>query len=135
MKLYWAAPAQLNEYQPQIRRIGERVNDPELFERIMEELYQTRAFLFKPKTDPCCIVLRPVQGPGVLIWVAVSAGRCDWRRYALEIDLLARKIGAEFSECLSVRAGFAKKMPPLGYKPAPTQWNGVDVTRWRKDYV
>lgn len=135
MRLYLAAPEQIDEFQQQVRDIGERVNDPDLFEHIKEDLRRQRAFLFRSKTEPAMLVAKPVSGPGVLIWVGVSLGRCDLRRYMLEVDLLSRKIGARFVEFLTVRKGFAKKMPALGYHPTPSEWNTVPLTCWRKEYV
>lgn len=113
-----------------INRIGERVNDPDLFKNIKEACLNKRAFFFA--FEKGFFVLRPRPG-AVLVWVAASYSPANRLAVQSIIEDLVREIGGQCIEFWTVRPGFNRVARSLGYSPAPDIWRGVPVTVWRKN--
>lgn len=131
MRLRLAAAEAIKSKVAEISRIGESVNDPGLYQRIEEACLKKRAFLFVSQDG--FLVLLPVAGPGVLIWVAHSHDAVDRPLYSGEIDALAKDIDAKQISFWSNRKGFHRIAPRYGYTSRPDVWMGKPITVWTKN--
>ena len=130
MQMTLADPRTITTKAAEITRIGDRVNDPSLYHRIEQACLNRRAFLFV--ADAGFVVVKPVPGPGLLVWVAHADRPADQERYQAFIEQLASDIGGRFIRFLSNRRGFKRLAWRLGYVPAPGLWQGHPITIWTK---
>ena len=100
MNLRLATPSRIQDCKYQITKIGNAVNDPEMFERVKEACLDRRAFLFVGPEG--FTVLKPIAGPAVLSWCSHTNRRADLFMYQQEIERLSRMIQAEWIEFWTV---------------------------------
>lgn len=129
-KLRLANPTAIKDKAAEINRIGASINDPKLFKRIEEACLNQQAFLFVSPDG--FLVLKPVTGPGVLVWAAHSIRKTNRLTYFFEIEQFARDINAQHVTFLSRRKGFHKIAPLYGYSPRPDVWMERPITVWIK---
>lgn len=130
MKLHLVDPSTINSRAAEISRIGASVNDPTLFIRVKEACLNRRAFLFVSQEG--FVVLQPVIGPGVLIWIAHSDQAVDRLSYLCELERFARDISAKHLTFWSARKGFYRIIPRYGFTSKPAEWMGKPITVWTK---
>lgn len=133
MKLRLADPAAIKSKVAEISRIGSSVNDPNLYQRIEEACLNKQAFLFLSQDG--FVILKPVSGPGVLVWVAHSYSAVDRLSYIYEIERFAREIDAKHLTFWSNRKGFFKIIPQYGFTSLSAQWMGEPITVWSKRII
>src|SRR5690554_3944953 len=126
MKLHLVDPSTINSKTAEISRIGAAVNDSNLFSRIQEACLSKQVFLFMSKDG--FVVLKPVTGPGVLIWVAYSAKKTDRLSYLYELERFAHDINAKHLTFWSNRKGFQKIIPQFGFIARPAKWMDRPIT-------
>lgn len=130
MKLRLADSSAIKSKITEITRIGSAVNDPKLYQRIEEACLNKQAFLFVSQEG--FVVLKPVAGPGVLIWVAHSSKVTDRLSYMYELERFARDINAKHLTFWSNRKGFARVIPQYGFSGTSANWMGKPITVWTK---
>lgn len=130
MRLVLAKPDKVSNYENELKAIGSKVNDPDLFERIRKACLNRRAFLFEGPEG--FTVLRPITGPAVLSWASYTREKADLATYQKEVELLSKEIGAKWIEFWTVRPGFKRVATKLGYTSREDTWKGVPVTVWKK---
>lgn len=137
MKLLMRDSEDLEAHRDAITRLGETMNDPQLYARVYWACSAERAFLFE--SDECFVVLRPLGSGGLWIWLAESRRPVDRHYYLTELVHLARTIEAAFLGFGSDRPGFHRVAPALGFQPEPVEYRGLPMTLWRLpleyDYV
>lgn len=130
MKLKTADPAAIKKYVAEITRIGNKVNDPELYNRIEKACLNQQAFLFVSHDG--FLVLKTLSGRRVLIWVAYSNKPTDRLAYFFEIERLARDVSATMITFWSNRTGFHKVAPAFGFSSTQAEWMGKPICVWAK---
>lgn len=131
MRLEASPPESLQKYKAKIDALGLAQNEPDLYDRVYSECVNNRSFAFISRSG--CVVLTPIVGPGVLIWIAVSETRADWAAHLNAIDYLARCIDAKFVELYTLRKGFRRVLPGYGYVEQSVELEGRPFSCWRKD--
>jgi hypothetical protein len=130
MKLKLADPTAINTKFAEIKKIGDSVNDPDLYSRIEKACHNKQAFLFI--SADVFVVLKPMAGKRLLIWVACSNTPVDRVSYLFEIERFARDIHAERLVFYSNRKGFHKVIPRYGFNAVDSEWMGKPITVWSK---
>ena len=108
-------------------RIGKSVGEPNLPSSIASACLQKQAFLFVRGADG--FVLKPLAEDGVigvLVWVGWGDGRAP-ARHLPEVTRLARLIGARWLRFHSVRKGWLKVAPRMGWVRQPDDADGLYV--------
>ena len=108
-------------------RIGKSVGEPNLPSNIASACLQKQAFLFVRGADG--FVLKPLAEDGVigvLVWVGWGDGRAP-ERHLPEVKRLARLIGARWLRFHSVRKGWLKVAPRMGWVRQPDDADGLYV--------
>jgi len=127
-KLRLSDPALIDGYVSEITSIGESVNDPQLFNRIQKACLNKQAFLFVSRDG--FVVLKPMAGKRLLIWVACSFLHTNRLSYLYEIERFARDIDARILVFWSNRRGFNRLS--LGFSSVESEWMGRPITVWSK---
>ena len=134
MNLEACDPIVLIHFKAKIDAIGIAQNEPDLYDRVYDESVKQKSFVFVSKVESGCVVLTPIVGPGVLVWVAVSdVPKVDIPAYLKDIEQLATIINADFVELYTLRKGFRRVLPAQGYAEDRVELNGQSFSRWRKD--
>lgn len=133
MRLEACDPIVLIHFKAKIDAIGIAQNEPDLYDRVYSECVNKKSFVFISKTESGCIVLTPIVGPGVLIWIAVSDTKADVRAYLDDIEHLAACIHADFIQLYTLRKGFKRVLPAHGYAEHSVELEGRPFSCWRKD--
>lgn len=131
MKLKLAEGSAIKQFATEISRIGSRANDPSLYERIEKACLNQQAFLFVSRDG--FIVLKPMAGRRLLVWVAHSHTAADRLAYFYEIERLARELPASMITFWSNRRGFARIAPAFGYSATSSTWMDKPITVWSKN--
>ena len=108
-------------------RIGKSVGEPNLPSNIARACLQKQACLFVRGADG--FVLKPLAEDGVigvLVWVGWGDGRAP-ERHLPEVKRLARLIGARWLRFHSVRKGWLKVAPRMGWVRQPDDADGLYV--------
>ncbi len=119
----------LVKFRQQINEIGNTVNDPDLFENIKEACLEKRAFLFSESTSFAVLSFKHVS---LFVWVAGSAMSNGMANYLPTFEQMGRDVGSTYIEFWSIRKGFFKLLPPLGWTHIQSEWNGIPITVWSK---
>ncbi len=130
MKLKPADPSAIKDKVIEITRIGDKVEDPELFKRIEKACLNQQAFLFVSSDG--FIVLRTMAGRRLLVWVAHANNPTDRLSYFYEIERIARDISASMITFWSNRPGFKRIAPCFGFTATPSVWMNTPITVWSK---
>lgn len=120
----------IKNYSADISRIGDSVNDTDLYNRIEKACLNKQAFLFVSRDG--FLVMRPMAGNRLLIWVAHSNKSTDRLAYFFEIERLAREISASMITFWSNRKGFFRIAPSYGYTATSSTWMNRPITVWSK---
>jgi len=110
--------------------IGLTCNKPYLHRDIKDACLNKRAFLFVAPEG--FVVLKPQAKNAVrsiLVWVAYSMSGTAINDYADKIESLARETGSTHLDFYTVRRGFDKLAPTLGWSKERVEG---DFTVWRK---
>lgn len=130
MNLKLAVPSAIKSRIDQINQIGDSVSDPELYSRIEKACHNKQAFLFLSCDG--FVVLKPMAGKRLLIWVAHSNAPIDRVSYLYEIERFARDIHAAKLIFFSNRKGFHRVIPRFGFNAVESDWMGKPITVWSK---
>jgi hypothetical protein len=110
--------------------IGQDCNRPHLHSSIRRACLNKRAFLFvAPKGF---VVLKPRAKDGlksILVWVAYSKSGTAISDYSDDIENLARETGSSHLDFYTVRRGFDRLAPKLGWSKKHVEG---DFSVWRK---
>lgn len=110
--------------------IGQDCNRPHLHNDIKNACLNKRAFLFVAPVG--FVVLKPRAKDGVksvLVWVAYSNSGTAISDYSDDIEDLARETGSFYLDFYTVRRGFDRMAPRLGWSREGVE---DDFTVWRK---
>lgn len=130
MKLRLVDPGRITGYQKQITNIGNSVNDLNLYDRISKACLNKQAFLFVSLDG--FVVLKPMSGKRLLIWVAFTFKAVSRIAYMREIERFGRDIEANSLMFWSCRPGFRKIIKPFGFESTESEWMGTPITVWSK---
>lgn len=110
-----------------INRIASDTGNPRLPAELQDAIRNRVAFLFVRGDDG--FVLKPLAEDGVigvLVWVGWGDGRAP-ERHLPEVKRLARLIGARWLRFHSVRKGWLKVAPRMGWERQPDDADGLYV--------
>lgn len=110
-----------------LHQIGFAADDPEFSSKIANACRQKQAFLFVRGVDG--FVLRPVveQGViGVMVWAGWGNDGAP-ARHLPEVKRLARMIGARWLRFHSIRRGWLRAAPKMGWVRLPDDEDGMLV--------
>jgi hypothetical protein len=131
LKAYLNSAENLAQYEQQIRKIGNRVNDPNLFQRIQEACHKKQAFLFSSQSSFFVLTFKANR---VLVWVLHAFERVDLVECFTEIRTLAHEVNAQGMEFWTNRKGFSKTAIPIGFNHYETKWCDKPITVWYLDF-
>jgi len=105
-----------------IDEIGAKSQRPFLFRDVSQACAESRAFVFGIKSTKSFVVLRPMTGNMVQVWVAHCTDGYATQTFLPIIKKLCRDIGADTIEFETAIESMERLMPRHGWAKAYTVW-------------
>jgi hypothetical protein len=129
------SPADFCEHESELKKImdstAKKLGAESFFNSAKQLINQCKAFLFHDSDG--YLILRPVASGkkmGVLVYFAFSRSHVAVKSHHDSIEKMCREVDAEFICFYSLRRGFEKIAPSLGYRAIREDELGV---HWRKE--
>lgn len=116
-------------FEKETTAIGNKIKNPDLHGEVLKACRNKQAFLFF--CNEGFVVLKPSSN-GVLVWLAHSFRTVDISEFQKEIEQLCFDIGALQVMFWTVRKGFRRIIPKLGYVRSEALENNVLFDVWVK---